>query len=300
MHVTLRRLEVFVAVADGGSFSRAARELDIAQPSVSAHIRELEREVGGPVFDRRRGSKPVLTDLGRSVREHARELLAEADDLRADVVNIRGAGGKRLVFSCQRSLANFTLKEPITRFALTRSDIQLTVRIGKQEDVVGDVREGTAELGCFLSNEEVRRLSSQVIGSERLRIVGARSHPLARRRRVKPAEIAKHGFVAPPPGTPFGRTVNRLLSDIGIRDVKVTAQATEYQFVRELVAAGVGLSCSPERNVEADVRAGVLSFIDMDAADLLIGIHLVSPPGRPPSPQAAALIECLKESAPRP
>lgn len=53
MNVTLRRLEVFVAVTDTGSFSRAANRLNIAQPSVSAHIRGLEREVGGPVFTRR-------------------------------------------------------------------------------------------------------------------------------------------------------------------------------------------------------------------------------------------------------
>jgi DNA-binding transcriptional LysR family regulator len=299
MHVTLRRLEVFVAVADSGSFSRAADQLDIAQPSVSGHIRGLEREVGGAVFERQRGRKPVLTDLGRSVREHARELLAEADDLRADVVSIRGVEGKRLVFSCQRSLANFALKNQITRFALTRSDIQLTMRIGRQEDVVSEVREGVSDIGCFLSNEEIRGLSSQVIGGERLRIVGARNHPLARKRKVKPADIAKYGFVASPPGTPYGRTVTRLLSGIGIRDIRVVAQVTEYQFMRELVAAGVGLSCALEKNIEADVRDGVLSLIDIDAADLMIGIRLICSPSRPLSPQMTTLIEYLRDAAPK-
>lgn len=299
MHVTLRRLEVFVAVVESGSFSGAAEQLDIAQPSVSAHIRGLEREVGGAVFERQRGRKPVLTDLGRSVREHARELLAEADDLRAEVVSIRGMEGKRLVLSCQRSLANFSLKSQITRFALTRSDIQLTVRIGTQEDVISDIRAGVADVGCFLSNEEVRGLSSQVIGGQRLRIIGPPDHPLARKRRVKAADVAKYGFVAPPPGTPFGRAVKRLLSGVGIRDVRVVAQVTEYQFTRELVAAGVGLSCSLEKNAEADVHEGVLSFIDLNAADLMIGIRLICSPSRPLSPQMATLIDYLKDSAPR-
>ena len=299
MHVTLRRLEVFVAVADSGSFSRAADQLDIAQPSVSGHIRGLEREVGGAVFERQRGRKPVLTDLGRSVREHARELLAEADDLRADVVSIRGVEGKRLVFSCQRSLANFALKSQITRFALTRSDIQLTMRIGRQEDVVGDVREGVADIGCFLSNEEIRGLSSQLIGGQRLRIVGAPDHPLARKRKVKPADIAKYAFVASPPGTPYGRTVTRLLSGIGIRDIRVVAQVTEYQFMRELVAAGVGLSCALEKNIETDVAEGLLKVIDIDAADLVIGIRLICSPSRALSPQMTTLIEHLRASAPK-
>lgn len=299
MNVTLRRLEIFVAVAESGSFSRAAEQFDIAQSSVSAHIRGLEREVGGAVFERQRGRKPVLTDLGRSVREHARELLAEADDLRADVVSIRGVEGKRLVFSCQRSLANFTLKHQITRFALTRSDIQLTARIGRQEDVISDVRGGVADIGCSLSNEEIRGLSSQVIGAQRLRIVGAKGHPLARKRKVKPADVVKYGFVASPPGTLYGRTVTRLLSGIGIRNIRVAAQVTEYQFMRELVAAGVGLSCALEQNIEGDVRDGVLSVIDLDAADLVIGIRLINSPSRPLSPQMTALIEYLKTSAPK-
>lgn len=299
MQVTLRALEVFAAAVESGSFSRAADRLGIAQPSVSAHIRTLEREVGGAVFERERGRRPVLTDLGRSVREHARELLAEAEDLRADVVSIRGVEGKRLVLSCQRSLANFTLKDQLTRFALTRSDVQLTIRIGRQEDVLGDVRDGVADIGCFLSNEEVRGIASQVIGGQRLRIVGARNHPLARKRKVKPADVAKYGFVMPPPGSPFGRTVKRLLSDAGVRDFRVVAQVTEYQFLRELVAAGVGLSCSPENNVEADVKSGALSLIDLDAADLIIGIRLISSPIRPLSPQMTAFIDYLKESAPK-
>jgi LysR family transcriptional regulator, low CO2-responsive transcriptional regulator len=299
MNVTLRRLEVFVAVTDTGSFSRAANRLNIAQPSVSAHIRGLEREVGGTVFERRRGSRPVLTDLGRSVREHARPLLAEADDLRADVVNIRSAGGQRLVLSCQRSLANFALKDQITHFALTRPDIQLTVRIGRQEDVVSDVRDGIADIGCFLSNEEMRGLISQVIGTQRLCLVAAPGHPLAKQRRVTPAMIAEYGFVGPPPGSLFGRAVARLLGDIGIREIRMAAQATEYQFLRELVAAGVGISCSLEKNLENDIANGVLKKIDIGTKNLMLDIRLISSQSRPQSNPMVELTDYLRSCAPK-
>ena len=299
MNVTLRRLEVFVAVTDTGSFSRAANRLNIAQPSVSAHVRGLEREVGGAVFARRRGSRPVLTDLGRSVREHARQLLAEADDLRADVVNIQSTGGQRLVLSCQRSLANFALKDQITRFALSRPDIQLTVRIGRQEDVVSDVREGIADIGCFLSNADVRGLNSQVIGTQRLCLIAAPSHPLAKRRRVTPSVIAEYGFVGPPPGSLFGRAVSRLLADIGIRDIRIAAQATEYQFLRELVVAGVGISCSLEKNVESDIEAGALKKIDVGTNNLTLDIRLISSQSRPQSKPMVELTGYLRSCAPK-
>lgn len=299
INVSLRRLEVFLAVIDAGNFSRAAERLDIAQPSVSAHIRSLEEQVGGPVFERRRGAKPVLSDLGRSVREHARELLAEANDLRADIVNIRNATGQRLVLSCQRSLANFVLKEPITRFALTRPAIQLIIRIGKQEDVVEEVRDGVADIGCYLGNEDLRGVNSQVIGAQRLRLVAAPNHPLAGLRRIKPEVVAKYGFVGPPPGSLFGKAVTRLLAGIGIRDVKIVAQATEYQFLRELVAAGVGISCSPEMSVSADIKAGFLRVLDLDASDLVFNIRLISSHRRPRTTSMDDLCDhLLRASAP--
>src|SRR5262245_5894417 len=124
-NVTLRRMEVLVAVVEEGSFAAAADRFGIAQPSVSAHILAIEREIGGQIFERRKGRKPLLTELGRSVLQHARELLAEADDLRADVVKIRGSAGQQVVLSCQRSLANFVLKKEITNFALSQPAIQL-------------------------------------------------------------------------------------------------------------------------------------------------------------------------------
>ena len=296
LNVSLRCLEVFLAVIDTGSFAKAAERLGIAQPSVSEHIRSLEKHVGGPVFDRRRGARPALSDIGLSLRQHARELLAEADDLRLDIVNIQNATGQRLVFACQRSLANFVLKDPITRFALTKPSIQLVMRIGTQEEVIEAIHNGTADLGCYLGDQDIRGVNSEVIGAQRLRLVAAPTHPLVGVRKIKPAAVEKYGFVGQPPGSLFGKTVAHLLSSAGIRRVKYVAQVTEYQFLRELVAAGVGISCSPEMSVSADVNAGFLAMLDLDAADLMLNICLISSHNRPRTQAMDELREHLLRS----
>jgi DNA-binding transcriptional LysR family regulator len=82
----------------------------------------------------------------------------------------------------------------------------------------------------------------------------------------------------------------------GIREVKIVAQATEYQFLRELVAAGVGLSCSPEKSVHPDVARGVLVPIDFDGPALLFQIRQITSPQRPLSEAATALTRFLRES----
>lgn len=292
--ISMRRMEVFVAVVDGGSFAAAAYSFGISQPSISAHIQALERDIGGQVFERKRGRKPVLTNLGRSVLLHGRELLAGAADMRAEVIKIQTSTDKRVVLSCQRSLANFALKTPITDFALSRPDIQLVVRVGTQEDIIDDVHNGIADVGCFLENDEIRGLHSEVIGTQKLVLVASPSHQLARRRKVKAREIERHDFVAPPPATRFGRTVSRLLASVGVNNVRISAQATEYQFLRSFVEAGVGIACSLESSVQTDVQRGLVSLIDFDGPELRFQIRQVATIKRPLSPSAQELMQHLR------
>ena len=293
-NVTLRRMEVLVAVVEEGSFAAAADRFGIAQPSVSAHIMAIEKEIGGQVFIRRRGRKPLLTEIGRSVLQHARELLAEADDMRADVVKIRGETGPQVVLSCQRSLSNYVLRKNITDFALARPDIQLVLRIGKQEDVFSEVRDGVADVGCFLGNEDLRGVRAEVIGRERLVLIAAPNHPLAQRKRIKPKDVARYDFVGPPPSSLFGRGVSKLLASAGISHIKVAAQATEYQFLREFVVAGVGIACSLERSVAADIELGRLAKLDFAGDDLHFDVRQIASLRRPLSQQAADLMDYLR------
>lgn len=293
-NVTLRRMEVLVAVVEEGSFAAAADRFGIAQPSVSAHIMAIEKEIGGQIFVRRRGRKPLLTEIGRSVLQHARELLAEADDMRAEVIKIRGETGQQVVLSCQRSLANFVLKKEITDFALSRPDIQLVLRIGKQEDVFAEVRDGLADVGCFLGNEDIRGMRAEIIGREKLVLIASPDHPLARRKRIKPQDVARYDFVGPPPSSQFGRGVSKLLANAGIAHVKVAAQATEYQFLREFVAAGVGIACSLERSVAADIERGQLTKLDFAGDDLTFDVRQIASLRRPLSKPAADLMDYLR------
>lgn len=292
-NLTLRQLEILVTIVDRGSFAAAADHFGIAQPSVSAHVRAIERHTGGPVFERTRGRRATLTPLGRSVVDHAREMVDAATDLGNDVLANRATAGTRVVFACQRSLANYLLAKPMSAFALSNPATHLVVRVGKQEDVVSEVRDGVADVGCYLSNDEVRGLASEVIGRQRLILVAAPGHPLARRR-VRAADLGRHGFVGPPPTSMFGRAVAKLLAGAGVPAVRTVAQATEYQFLRELVAAGIGISCSSARSVAADVERGQLVRLDFAGPDLWLDIRLVTAVGRRLGETATGLCAFLR------
>src|ERR1700722_13965294 len=132
---TLRRLEVFLAVVDAGSFVAGAERLGISHPSISNHIKALERQVGCELFTRRKGSVSSLTEQGRRLYERGTSLMQEANLLTRDLApNRAGAKRQRFTLSTQRVLAEYVLRRPICDFARDREGIELVVDAGIFEE----------------------------------------------------------------------------------------------------------------------------------------------------------------------
>ena len=296
--VTLRRLQIFTAIVDTGSFAGAARRLGIAQPSVSAHVRAIERETGGELFERRSGRQAVLTALGRSFLGHAREMLANAVRLEADLASRNSDADRAVSFACQRSLSNTVLRGALSGFARDHRDIRLSVHIAFQEEVTSAVRMGAADIGCLMSNDEPQGVPSTLIGRQRFIVFCAPDHPLAQAKKVRPAELSKHDFVGPVATSMFGTTQKRLLSWLGVDRVNVVSEATEFSLVRDLCAAGLGLACSLQASVADDIETGRLCLVDIDGPPLYIDVRLLINPQRRHLRAVAALADHLRaESA---
>ncbi len=125
--VELRHLAAMVAVADEGSFGRAAARLGYTQSTVSQQIAALERAVGGPVFDRPGGPKPVrITPLGAVVLEEGRELLAKAERL-VDAVDRFKAGAGRIDIGTFQSVSNVILPAVVRRLRVEHPDCQINL-----------------------------------------------------------------------------------------------------------------------------------------------------------------------------
>jgi DNA-binding transcriptional LysR family regulator len=275
-----RSLQVFVAIVEAGSFAAAARRLGIAQPSVSAHVRGLERETGVRLFERMSGRQAVLTEPGRSFLLHARDLIERTAKLEEELGASSGAAASTVAFACQRSLAHTVLRSSLANFARERRDIRLSVRIDFQEEVVAAVRMGAADLGCLMSNEEPADVPSLLLGRLPFVIFAATDHPLAGRKNVSPQDLSDHDFVGPVATSLFGRTQKKMLAGLGIERVRIVAEGTEFSLVRDLAAAGLGLGCSLLASVEPDIEAGRMALIDLDAPPLYLDVRLLMNPQR--------------------
>lgn len=276
LYPTLRRLQVFVKVAETGSFAAAARQLGISQPSVSSHIQSLEKEVAGPLFVRESGRRAILNAGGRKLLVHARSILASVAELEQGDRSRPDA--QMLSIVCQRSLANTVMRETLARFARDhRDDVRMTVRIAFQEEVIANIRGGTADLGYLVSKVPIAGVTSRLIGRVRFIVFAPPEHPLARRKKIPPSELGDYEFVAPPERSMFGHTVTTMLQAIGVEPLNVVSEGTEFSVVRDLTIASSSLCCSMEASISTDVANKQVVVLDIDAPPLFADVLELTP-----------------------
>lgn len=277
---TFRRLQVFIAVAETGSFAAAARRLGIAQPSVSDHVRALEAEAETKLFERQAGRAALLTQTGETFLAHARGLVADATRLEQGLAKARGDGRLALAVNCQRTVSDPLLRGLLASFARENRDIRLAVRTTYQEEVIASVRGGDSDVGVLLGVAPVHGLPCRLIGRQRCVVYAAPDHPLAGRPRVAPAEVARHEFVGAPAQSHFGRTMAQLLARVGVTPLRIAAEATDFGMSRDFAAAGLGLCCSLEMSLASDIAAGRVAVIDINAPAIFVDIYQVTSPRR--------------------
>ena len=179
-----RRLMVFKCVVECGGFNLAAMELGISQPSVGAHIKAMEEQLGQPLFHRRRGSRPILTKAGEALYSFAAETLKRSAEATNTLAELRMRDSSEVSLGLHRDIAPQFLTTYLAPFAAKFPKICLITRTGTIEDIIGLVRERIANLGCALGLGPIPGLASEVLSKIPLLLVAAPNHPLANRKRV--------------------------------------------------------------------------------------------------------------------
>jgi len=296
----LRQLEYVVAVADEGGFTAGAAAVHVAQPSLSARVRGLERELGVELFHRL-GRGVRLSPAGETVVAHARRVLGEVAALRATAAEAAGLEGGRLDLAALPTLAVDPLASLVGRFR--RAHPRVGVRVTEGADVaavVEQVRTGRAEVG--LTELPVTAPDLIDVGLEDQQLYGILPAQTAiggestsnRRQSANTEEpavdlrrIAGAPLVLTPPGTSSRRVVEAALAALGLEPV-VAVEVAQREAIVPLVLAGAGVGFVPWAQAEA-ARSGGATVLSLDPP-LVRHIGLVHRPGRP-SPAARVFLE---------
>ena len=245
-------LQAFAAVAEQGSFSRAAASLFRTQPAVSKRVAALERELGTRLFDRI-GHTVQLTEAGHALLPRALDLLVRVEDSRRAVTNLSGRIGGVLHLGTSHHVGLHRLPPTLRTFSRKFPEVELDIRFMDSEAACQAVERGDLEVAIVtLPLEPSPALALSTVWNDPLALVVAREHPLASRRRLQPRDLAQYNAILPAIGTFTREVLERALQPSGLRP-KVGLSTNYLETIRMLVAVGLGWSVLPRTMLEPEL-----------------------------------------------
>lgn len=294
----IRQLRYLVALSEERNFTRAAERELIAQPALSQQIRRLEDELGLALVERTT-RRVAMTDAGELLVGRARRILAEVDAANAEMQALSGIHAGRMTVGAMHTMGPIDLSLALAIFHQRHPGVELTVREQSSEELAEMLRIDELDV-AFLSVTE--RIESHGLGlvqlvSEELVVILPHGHSLARRPRLRMADLGDEHFIAYRPGARLRELLVSAGRDAGF-EPRVTLESNESQRIRQLVGRGLGVAILPRSDAEgpgADVAVSALT----DPA-LTRDITLAWREGRRPAPAAAEFLELAQAAfAPR-
>ena len=245
----LQQLRYFVAIADTGTFTAAAKELHVAQPSVSKQVRKLETELGASLLERRKAGI-TLTDAGAILLPWARRVLADVDGARIEVAGLASLERGRLSVGATPSLSTVLLPRVLASFHTAHPGVTLSVVEAGSRDLVERLATGDLDLALVilpLPREEL--FDTMPLIREELVLAVAKKHPLAARKSVRVGELRGVPLVMFRDGYDLRSATISACEQAGFHPT-FAIEGAEMDGVLRMAAAGVGVAVVPRMVVE--------------------------------------------------
>lgn len=259
MRFDLSDLRLFRHVVEAGSITGGAERAHLALAAASTRIRNMEEALGAALLVRgRQGVTP--TQAGRTLLQHARLILQQAERLREDLSAYAGGlAGQIRVLSNTNALTEF-LPEALSSFLAAHRNVSVDLEERLSDEIVGMVAEGVADLGIVAGTVDVSALETYRFRKDRFVLVVARDHPLAGRSQVAFAEVLDHDFVGLDRASALQRFLAAKAAPSG-RPLRLRVQLRSFDAVCRMVECRVGIGIVPETTARRVARTMAISAV---------------------------------------
>lgn len=274
MRITLKQLEVFIAVAQAGNVTRASESLNITQSATSMALADFENQLGRKLFDRI-GKRLQLNDAGRLLLPKALDAIARV----AEIEHMAGSDTAMigpLRIGASLTIGNYLMPGLIGSFMKSHPGARLTLEVGNTRHVIEAIRQFQVDLGFiegFCHEPEIEVLPW---GQDELVIFAAPGHPLASRKRLNEADLAGADWILREPGSGTREVFDNAV--LGrIPHIRLLLEFGHTEAIKQAVASGIGIGCASRRSLEDAFRTGSVvplptPFLDLKR-ELYVLIH---------------------------
>lgn len=295
IHATLHQLKVFEATARHGSFTRAAEELFLTQPTVSIQVKQLTKAVGLPLFEQI-GKRLYLTQAGKKLLETCQEIFEGLEQFEMSVADLKGMKQGQLKIAVittakyfvPRLLGPFCKRYPGIDIALkVTNHQQIQERMAHNEDDLYIVSQPPGQLDLKIHNF----LDNPLI------VLAPKDHPLAGQVNVPIQKLNDEPFIMREPGSGTRDAVQKLFSKHNV-EVKVRLELGSNEAIKQAIAGGLGISVLSQHTIISEGTTGEFAVLDVEGFPIERQWYVAHLAGKQPSVVAESFLQYLLDESP--
>jgi DNA-binding transcriptional LysR family regulator len=253
----IRQLRAFTAIAETRTFTAAAQRVHVTQAAISMQIRQLEQEVGIPLFIRT-PRRVVLTEAGEKLLERAYLILREHDAAVAEIAELAGAEHGRLrVGSSSATVSAERLPHLFSEMLKVHPHVEITVTSGTSELLVKHILAGEIDVAFVSLPVEARNVETEVLSHDQLVAIASPRHPLARQKVVSAFALSGEKLILGERGGNTRRLIDEFFAEAGLKPT-VAMELSRQAAIKNMVAADMGVGIVPLSTAREDVERGRL------------------------------------------
>ncbi|GAB1717588.1 MAG: transcriptional regulator, LysR family [Nitrobacter sp.] len=294
MYLTLRQLQIFDAVVHQRSFTRAASALHLTQPAVSMQMRQLEEQIGVPLFDYV-GKQIKPTDAGRELHRHVTLIGAKMRDLESAMEEFRGIDRGELDLTVA-STANYFMPKLIAAFCARHAKVQVRLQVSNQTHILETLSASNNDLAIMGQPAENAELVARGFLDNPLVVIASPEHPLAECRQIPLAQLGHERFITREPGSGTRNAAERHFSRHGVEFHSVMEMSSN-EAIKQAVEAGLGLGILSLHTLELELGMRRLITLNVESFPIVRQWFVVHRSGKRLSAVAQSFLAFLTEQA---
>jgi DNA-binding transcriptional LysR family regulator len=290
---TLRQLELFEAIARLGSFTRAAEELFLTQPTVSMQIKKLSDTVGMPLFEQV-GKKIHLTDIGHELHRTClgiSEHLANFEMIAADMKGLK-KGKLRLAVV---TTAKYFAPRLLGTFCRQYPGVDASLKVSNRERILERLSSNLDDLYILGQPPEDVQVVAEAFLENDLVVIAPANHPLAKKKIIPLERLAEEPFLLREPGSGTRMATERLFGETGLK-IRMRMELGSNEAIKQAVIGGLGVSVLSRHTLESDIPAKRFVMLDVKGFPIKRYWYFVYPSGKQLSVIARTFVDHLRQA----
>lgn len=274
--IDITKLQVFIYAAETLSFSEAAKQINLTQPTVSHHIKTLENEVGNKLFDRD-GNNLNLTETGRFLLPWARQLIRQVTTFQEMVESVDEHIVGHLRIACSTTAGKYLLPQLAARFRYRHPGVKVSILRCTSKNIIPHLLEGEANLGVVSYETISSGLEIQEFFQDSIVLIVPSNHPWSTRESINPDQLMNEPLIFREPTSGTLRVLRAELAkhDINLDDLNLFLELGNAEAIVETVAAGYGISFVSRLATHCMLRTKAIVEVPVNGLSLKRTIYMI-------------------------